>query len=124
MTHQLGANYIAAPRDHFQNARREIALVQRLYQHPSLERAQLARLNDDRTTGGDGRSELQANEQRIRGQGGNQTSNTDRLQRDRGLAPAARQWKFPERLLGGLKRADVRLYDDPGELNDASVFLD
>ena len=32
--------------------------------------------------------------------------------------------QFLERLLGGLKRADARLYDDPGELNDASVFLD
>src|ERR1700676_738462 len=40
-------------RDHVQETLRKIGLVQRLHQHPSLARAQLAWLNDDRTAGGD-----------------------------------------------------------------------
>src|SRR4029077_4398159 len=32
--------------------------------------------------------------------------------------------KFLERLLGGQKRVDARLHDEPSELDNASVFLD
>jgi hypothetical protein len=58
IAHQFGADEIPAARDHVQQTLWEIRLVQRLDQHSSLERAQLAGLNDDRTTGGDGRGEL------------------------------------------------------------------
>src|SRR5260370_37921255 len=49
VTYQLGADDIAAPRDHVQETLREIGLVQRLDQHPSLARAQLPGLNYART---------------------------------------------------------------------------
>ena len=58
VAYQLGADDIAAARDHVQETLRKVGFVQPLDQYPSLERAQLAGLECDRTTGGDGRGEL------------------------------------------------------------------
>jgi hypothetical protein len=58
IAYQFGADDIPAACNHVQETLWEIGLVQRLDQNPGLKRAQLAGLNDDRTTGGDGRGEF------------------------------------------------------------------
>ena len=95
IAYELGADDIAEARDDIANTLRELGLVQSLDHHPCLQRAQLAGLNDDRTAGGDGRGQLEANEQRVRVPRRNQTGHADRLQGDRRLAPASCQVAAP-----------------------------
>ena len=65
IAHELGADDIAEAGHDVQETLRELGLVQSLDHHPCLQRAHLARLDDDGTTRGDGGSQLEANEQRV-----------------------------------------------------------
>ena len=55
---ELGADDIAEARDNIARRPSVVGLVQRFDHHPGLYRAQLAGLDNDGTTGGDGRGQL------------------------------------------------------------------
>src|SRR6266849_1987442 len=93
-------------------------------QHARLQRAQLAWLDHDRTASGDGRSQLETNEQRVLIPSGYQTSDADRLHRHRHLVPVACPRYLVKRLFGGGKRIDTRFHNQTGKLGDATVLLD
>ena len=66
IAYEFGADDLAEAGDDVQETVREFSLVQSLDQHPCLQRAHLAWLDDDGATRGDGGSELEANEQHVR----------------------------------------------------------
>ncbi|KAF5406936.1 MAG: hypothetical protein Udaeo2_29820 [Candidatus Udaeobacter sp.] len=98
--------------------------MESLDQDTGLQRTQLTWLNNDSTTSGNGRSQLEANEQRVCIPRSDQTGNAYRLQRDRGLVPMACPRHFLKRLFSGEKRVDARLHDKFGEPNNSAVFFD
>ena len=123
IAHELGADDIPPARDDVEKTPRQLGLMQSLDQHLRLQRAQLARLDDDGTACGNGRGQLEANEQRVRIPRGNQAGHADRLQGHGRLAPTAGQRHLLKRLFGGLERRDARLHNQSGELHDTAVFF-
>src|SRR6185369_16803421 len=116
ITNELGAHGRAEAGDDVQDSLRKARFVQCLDQHPCLQRAHLAWLDDDRTACGDGGCQLEANEQRVCIPCRNHTGDANRFHRDRRLAPLACPGYLVQRLFGGGKRVDARFYDQAGEL--------
>ena len=95
--YELRADHVSSADHDVAHAFGELGRVDALDHHLRLQRAQLTRLEDDRTTGAHGGCQLEADEQRVGVPRGNQAGHADRLQGDRRLAPGLCPAATPER---------------------------